>query len=307
MTLKKVSQLYFRGYRLKVKDRSFTTKKYTYFRAFTEYKEILRVNISEITEDSLIELQEYLKKRYTNNTGTLVYYTLINIFDFAIKIGLIKKNMARAVKFLKLRRASTVNRVLTEDDFYKMLKHVKDINKRIYLELIFSTGLRSSEARALKWENINFNQGILRVNNSIYCQKVGKYKLILPKTKTSRRTIKIDNITLSLLKKIHEENSINSEFVFHDKDGFPRPINFCVYELKLACKKAKVFESNIHNLRHSHATNMLIKEVPIAMISRRLGHSKTSITEDLYIHLIPNNENLVIDRLQYRNHNALNI
>ena len=37
------------------------------------------------TEDKIAELQEHLKKRYTNNTATRMYYYLINIFDFAIK------------------------------------------------------------------------------------------------------------------------------------------------------------------------------------------------------------------------------
>lgn len=307
MTLKEISHLYFKGYKLRVKERSYVNKKYTYFRAFIGFNGMLKNSISNITESDLIDFQEYIKKRYTNNIGTLTYYTLINIFDFAKNIGLIKENKAKNVRFLKLRRTSTVKRVLTEDEFYKALKYVKEINKRIYLELIFSTGLRSSEARALKWENVDFSQGILRVNNAIFCEKIGKYKLVLPKTKSSRRTIKIDSVTLSLLKKIYDENTINSEFVFHNKDGMPYPTNFCVYELKTACKKAGVFESNIHNLRHSHATNMLLKDVPIAMISKRLGHSKTSITEDLYIHLVPNNESLIIDRLQYRSKNALNI
>ena len=52
---------------------------------------------------------------------------------------------------------------------------------------------------------------------------------------------------------------------------------------------------------------MLRKGVEIAVISKRLGHSDTLITENLYIHLVPSDQTTVIKQIEYRSRNALNI
>ena len=306
MTLKEISKLFFKSYKLRVKKNSCKKSEYTYFRSFSGYSDILKKDIKSISESRLIDLQNHLKTRYTNNTATRMYYLVINVFDFAKKIGEIDKNTAKEVKSLKLNRSSCVKDIVSEENFYKMLHFIKDLKQKIFLELIFVTGLRSAEARALTWEDIDFKNSMLTINKSVNCQKIGKYTIGSVKTKSSNRKIMIDSITLSLLEKLRNESSTEKDFVFN-KNGFPQTYNYCKYSLKRACKKANINHTSIHNLRHSHATNMLLKKVPISIISRRLGHSKTSITEDLYIHLIPNNDSLVIERLQYRNNNSLNV
>jgi integrase len=53
------------------------------------------------------------------------------------------------------------------------------------------------------------------------------------------------------------------------------------------CIKAKVKRIRIHDLRHSHATLLLYRNVPITVISNRLGHADISMTLNTYSHLIP--------------------
>jgi len=53
----------------------------------------------------------------------------------------------------------------------------------------------------------------------------------------------------------------------------------------LACKKAGLDTVGPHTLRHSAATTMLESGVPIHIVSRILGHSKISITVDIYGHV----------------------
>lgn len=43
-----------------------------------------------------------------------------------------------------------------------------------------------------------------------------------------------------------------------------------------------------HDLRHTPATLMLNHDVPVIIVSRRLGHARASITSDVYGHLLPN-------------------
>lgn len=293
---------------MRVNDNSYIKSKYTYFRAFKGYGDTLDLPISSINETDLIELQEHLKKRYTNNTATRMYYYLINIFDFAIKIKKIQYNRAKTVKSLKLNRDSKVKNIISEDDFYLMLKHIKEFEKRVYLELIFQTGMRSAEARALHWGNIDFKESLIFIDKSIDCKKYGDYKIKSTKTKSSRRALMVDRITLSLLQRLKDRAGFNSDndFVFN-KSGIPHTVNYCKNEVREACKLADIEHTSIHNLRHSHATNMLRKGIEMSVISKRLGHRDTLITENLYIHLIPADQSSVINQIEYRSRNALNI
>lgn len=52
-------------------------------------------------------------------------------------------------------------------------------------------------------------------------------------------------------------------------------------------KEAQLEHKNFYVLRHTHATQLLANHVPLIEVSRRLGHSKPSITLDLYGHAIP--------------------
>lgn len=306
MTLKQLSDMYFRAYKASVRKNSYKKSKYLYFRVFKNYSEILEKQITDITEDNLIDFQNYLKENFSNNTACRMYYILIRTFELAKKMKIINFNKAKAVKSLKLDRIYKIKNIMTEEKFYSMLKYVKKANERIYLELIFTTGLRSSETRALTWEDIDFKNSTLSVNKSIQCQKIGEYEICDVKTRSSNRIIMIDRITLSLLQKLKDESITDKGFVFN-KNGFPMTINFCKYSVKQACKKANIQRTSIHNLRHSHATVMLTKNVPVSIISRRLGHAHTWITETIYVHLVPADDIKVVEHLQYRSRNSLNI
>ena len=45
--------------------------------------------------------------------------------------------------------------------------------------------------------------------------------------------------------------------------------------------------TSVHDLRHFHATQLLAKRVPVAQVSKRLGHGSTSFTMDKYVHWLP--------------------
>ncbi len=53
-------------------------------------------------------------------------------------------------------------------------------------------------------------------------------------------------------------------------------------------EKAGVPKIRFHDLRHTHASIMLQLEKHLKIVSERLGHSRTSITLDIYSHVTPN-------------------
>ena len=64
------------------------------------------------------------------------------------------------------------------------------------------------------------------------------------------------------------------------------------------CVKAGLKKIRIHDFRHSHASLLLSKNVPITVISERLGHSDINMTLNTYFHMIPEGEDKAIYALE---------
>jgi integrase len=62
----------------------------------------------------------------------------------------------------------------------------------------------------------------------------------------------------------------------------------------------------LHDLRHSHATHMLLAGIHPKIASERLGHSKVAITLDLYSHVLPGMQSEAADRIDEIMQAALN-
>ncbi|MBQ9854338.1 MAG: tyrosine-type recombinase/integrase [Bacilli bacterium] len=63
------------------------------------------------------------------------------------------------------------------------------------------------------------------------------------------------------------------------------------------CEKANVKKIRINDFRHSHASLLLSKNVPITVISKRLGHSDIDLTLNVYSHMISKDEDKVVNIL----------
>lgn len=68
-----------------------------------------------------------------------------------------------------------------------------------------------------------------------------------------------------------------------------------VKDFKNLLKRAGLTEIRFHDLRHTAASLMLNKDVPIMVVQRRLGHAKASTTLDIYAHLLPGKQHEAAD------------
>jgi integrase len=90
---------------------------------------------------------------------------------------------------------------------------------------------------------------------------------------------------------------------FHLNDFEAKPMNVKkTYEVILEeCRGRedwKIFNSkNFHALRHTYATTLLASGVPVTDVSKVLGHAKVSTTYDVYSHAIPQNMNVISDKI----------
>ncbi len=96
---------------------------------------------------------------------------------------------------------------------------------------------------------------------------------------------------LALAVDIEREKSqdlwVDHEFVFPSTIGTANDPSNLLKKFRQSLKVAGLPTIRFHDLRHTAATQMLINGVDILTVSKRLGHSKSSITLDIYGHIIP--------------------
>ncbi len=260
---------------------------------FKDYK------INNIKAKDYIEWKNYiLKKNYSFTYNSSLHQAMVNILNFATVFYNLDDNIAKKVgNFSRKNYYSKVN-FWTHEEYLKFISKVDDIVYYNLFELLYYSGLRLGEALALNWNdlidnNLNINKTLIRssINNSIFNT---------PKTHSSIRKVKIDNSILDNLNslKTYYKNFVNFNdnwFIF----GGLYPLSTTTIERKKNkyCALSNVKQIRIHDFRHSHASFLLSKGIPITVISKRLGHSNCSMTLRIYSHIMPDDEDKTIDLL----------
>lgn len=153
--------------------------------------------------------------------------------------------------------------------------------------LMMETGLRVGECLALKWEDVQWNRRALRVNKTLIRMAHRKKMEVQngAKSHTSNRIIPLSSSALDILSELLEETKNPNGFIFASDDDFPISYEAIRYQINKACRIANVPYKGQHAFRHTFATNCYYNGADVKILSKLLGHSKVSITYDIYIHL----------------------
>ncbi|PRS03100.1 hypothetical protein C6W24_03905 [Bacillus atrophaeus] len=161
------------------------------------------------------------------------------------------------------------------------------------------------EILGLRWKDIRFDLNTVTIHQTLSSD--GKTIMQGAKTRSSRRTINIDKTTMEAL-------SVLKERVLEEKrrfgEGYPDyDLVFCTkYGTSLAppnvrrtfkqiSNEANLPPIRFHDIRHTHATLLFEKRIPIKVISERLGHSSINVTLNVYAHVLPHMQAEVVDLL----------
>ena len=163
-------------------------------------------------------------------------------------------------------------------------------------------GLRRSEALGVRWSRIDMEKRTVLLDTKIVEDKDADGKLILlaveeMKNKTSRRTLPIPDPVLEMLETVQAKQEINrrlfkgsynrewDDYVCTDDLGNLIKPNYVTSKFKEVLEKIGMRHIRFHDLRHTFASVLINKEVPLINVSNFLGHSTISTTANIYAHL----------------------
>jgi len=214
----------------------------------------------------------------------------------AVKAGLIPRNPADGADLPRVDQKEP--RALSSEELAKLQQAAAGTWLDLFIRLVASTGLRRGEALALRWSDVDWFAGTLRVERSLYQTAQGKLGIKSTKTRQNR-TIALPQSVLSALR-FHRDQQEQDRAFFgpdyrHDLDlifatpsgEYRRPdsVSWAVRDL---AKRAGLHDVSLHTLRHAHASALLAAGVPPANIARRLGHRDVATTLKIYSHALPN-------------------
>jgi integrase len=168
-----------------------------------------------------------------------------------------------------LKGLSKETRTLTDEECARLLSDHTDPTWRLMVLVGLNTGCRLGELSGLRWENIDFEQHTINVKQSIVRGRITSPKnhksRILPMTKL------LDN-TLYAIKK-------PSGWVFEQSDNDLNIAKRAADGLARMCRRANIKRIGWHALRHTFATQLAMRGVPLYYIQKLLGHSSITMTE----------------------------
>ena len=251
---------------------------------FSTYK------VNEITPITIRKWQnEQIKRNYKPTYLRTINKELVAIFNFAVKFYSLGSNPCTIAGNIGNKKPEKEFNIWTPGEFEKFISFIDNITVKIAFTTLFFTGMRVGELLALYFEDIDLEKKIIRITKTNYDNIIGKTK-----TKGSMRNIDLPNNLYILLK-----DYISKIYKPHKEQRlFDISRTLLNYYLRIYSKKAEIKKIRIHDLRHSHASYLISKNVNIVAVSRRLGPTSIQTTLDTYTHLLKESNDKLLEVLE---------
>lgn len=169
-----------------------------------------------------------------------------------------------------------------------------------FYRLAFATGMRRGELIALKWEDLDWQKGILSIRRQVYEPEGGGFRIQEPKTARGRRAVRLGpgvikalrdqyQVGLPLARELAGDRWQENDLMFPSTIGTPRNGYEVSKRFKKEIERAGLPEIRLHDIRHTAASLMLMHGIPAVQVAAILGQS-LAILLSTYAHFIPGGE-----------------
>ena len=172
--------------------------------------------------------------------------------------------------------------------------------------LCVTVGLRRGEMLALRWDDIDFYNKLLKVRHNTVRGEKG-YIIKVPKSEAGIRDIAIGDEVLDELRQARAPYTMdaftygagfqNLGFVVRQDDETPYKPDSMTQKWERFLEESGLPKIRRHDLRHSNATALIQAGVNPRVVQQRLGHSDVSITLNTYTHVLPEMDAAAADKI----------
>ena len=254
------------------------------------------------------------------------------MFTYAVNSGLLDTNPVKNTKRLRegkseimaldISRVRKLIKIASVGDYiyqnsnqrYEEDMGMEYLRRCYYCALVVEvgSGLRQGELFALKWDDVDLKNNKLTVKRNMQYSSEG---LIFDTPKTDKfRVVSLDEKTMKVIREWHKwQNSYkvkmvgiynnDKQLIFTNSFGKPVDVSNYINGHWAKLKKAAGLPENFrwYDLRHTHATLLLLSGVPIKVVSERLGHATVTQTVNTYYNLIPGLQEQAVNALDKMN------
>ncbi|MBU3208033.1 site-specific integrase [Clostridium algidicarnis] len=258
----------------------------------------------------------------------LHHHRLISsILTCAVQWQFLLSNPALRLKAPKVTKTEAKHFNIEQTEYILSLLDKEPIKYRTMVVLAIYGGMRMGELTALEWQDVDFNNGLLKINKSLQHLKEKGTFIKSTKNETSNRIISLPDSAITLLREYkvwqNGEKAIlgnlwndNCTNIFTALDGgpmFPSTIskwfnNFIKRHNESIMNDDTILQEdkdiyildnvNFHGLRHTSATILINQGVDVTTVSKRLGHARTSTTTDIYSHSLKKSDKEASNKLE---------
>lgn len=239
---------------------------------------------NQYESDDLLSLDAFKLRSYLvhlkdsgfeNRTINRKISTLRTFYSYCVREGLIDRTPMMGMKSLK--QTKEIAKFVSEHEMkgltFEYSEDFKDLRDELVFEILYQTGMRQAELRAIKDEDVDSSSLLIKVHGKRnkerlipigeeLLSKMGRYKIVRDEQFPDR-----DNVML----------------IVDNKGGqaSPKFIYNIVHNILLHV--TSIEQKSPHVLRHTFATHLLNRGADIRAIQKLLGHSSLSSTQ-VYTH-----------------------
>ncbi|MBZ6014712.1 site-specific integrase [Leuconostoc gelidum subsp. gelidum] len=236
-------------------------------------------------------------QRYINTMqGKILHYRKITgyfrrLLNIAVRMDMIDVDPFTKIDMPKERRQTNKPKQFMDVDEFKAFVAVLDnqykyINQQAYtlLRLGAFTGMRTEELLALQWQHVDFDNGYINIVQALGRGLNGSTYIKMPKSQTSKRTLKIDNKMLEIIVQWYEQSKYHklNDYVFSYQGNTLQVMRPNKWLHDVSNQFNVAVGLSMHKLRHTWATLALDQGASVKQVQTYLGHADVSMTLDVY-------------------------
>jgi integrase len=259
-----------------------------------------REKLAKLTAPRIHKFRDELVVIMSRATAKKVLVSLKSLLRDARRRGNVAQNVAIDVKIAvdkRSKRKLKVGEDIPTTDEIRQIIHAATGKARPFMITAIFTGLRASELRGLRWQDVDLNKGELHVR-----QRADRFNVIgLPKSESGDRTVPLPVQVINTLKEwrlacpkgslglVFPNGAGNIEAHSNNVKRILGPVQVKAGVVD-AAGRAKY---GMHSFRHFYASWLINRkvdgrlELPLKIVQARLGHSSIVMTSDVYGHLFP--------------------